>query len=193
MISDEIQTSFSGLINLFDEILPVINKHVSQLLKEQRYQEAGELITKAEKIVIIQGQIGDLKEDWSRLDVSAIESALLSVGDLQRDMEPLVNQFKAEPHSSYKVFRMPVLQALINLGGEAQRKQVLIELETLMAYQLTENDWHTLPSDGKSIRWHKIATHARTSLLNEGYITVDVKKGSWAITPEGKKALERSV
>ena len=61
-----------------------------------------------------------------------------------------------------------------------------------MADQLTENDWHTQPSNRKKIRWHNIASNARTHLYNEGLITVDVKQGVWEITPEGRKALTTS-
>jgi hypothetical protein len=59
-----------------------------------------------------------------------------------------------------------------------------------MFNQLTENDWHNEPSNDKKIRWQKLASFARSQLLDKGLITVDVRKGVWEITPEGRKALE---
>jgi restriction system protein len=192
MLSEDIQNSFITLIKQLDEILPGLNQQASRLIEEQRYPEAGELISKAEKVVSLQTQIKTLQDAWHSLGVSAIESALLTEVDSQKEMQTLQKQFRAEPYSSYKEFRMPILQALVNLGGRATRQRVLMELEKIMADQLTENDWHTQPSNRKKIRWHNIASNARTHLYNEGLIMVDVKQGVWEITPEGRKVLEMS-
>ena len=192
MLSEDIQNSFIALINQLDEILPGLNQQASQLIEEQRYPEAGELVSKAEKVVSIQFQIKTLQNVWLSLGVDATESALISERDSKKEMPTYEERFRREPHLGYQAFMMPILQALVNLGGRATRQRVLIALEKLMFDQLTENDWHTLPSNSKKIRWHEVASHARTQLLDKGLITVDVKQGVWEITPEGRKALEMS-
>ena len=59
-----------------------------------------------------------------------------------------------------------------------------------MFHQLIDNDWHSLPSNSKKIRWHEVVTYARSQLLYKGLITVDVRMGVWEITPEDRRALE---
>jgi hypothetical protein len=63
-------------------------------------------------------------------------------------------------------------------------------LEKLMFQQIIENTWQSLLSNSKKIRWHEVATYARSQLLDKGLITVDVRMGVWEITPEDRRALE---
>jgi hypothetical protein len=105
MLSEDIQNSFIALINQLDEILTGLNQQASQLIEEQRYPEAGELISKAEKVVSLQTQIKTLQDAWHSLGVSAIESALLTEVDSQKEMQTLQKQFRAEPYGSYKAIQ----------------------------------------------------------------------------------------
>jgi hypothetical protein len=101
-----------------------------------------------------------------------------------------IQQFRSEPHTSSSAFRIPILQALENLGGSGRRKEVFGELEIIMADQLNENDRKILPANRYLTRWQKNAMHTRTKLLNEDYISADPKQGIWMITEKGKEYLK---
>jgi len=101
-------------------------------------------------------------------------------------------QFRSQSHTSSKEFRIPILQALVNLGGSAKRKLVFDELEKIMGDQLSDNDREPLPSRKRVARWQRIATNTRTKMRDEGYITVDPNKGVWIITEKGRAFLDTS-
>jgi hypothetical protein len=157
---------------------------------EQRYQETKEVLSTPEVEVPVPIEIEEPEIENQRLKLESDEGAKPSEEDIGKVSRETEKQFRSEPHTSNKAFRMPILQALINLGGRAERKIVFDELEKIMGYKLTENDRKPLPSNKKLLRWQKIAGHARTDLLNDGYISVDPKKGMWMITEKGRKELE---
>ena len=186
----QITESFKLLIEKLEKILPVLNKYGSKLVEEKHYDEAREIISKAETMVSLQNKVKALQEEWQSLEVQTIEFKMQTEDMVEKDIQEIKKQFRSEPHLHNKDFRVPILQALVNLGGRSQRKYVFGELEKILADKLTENDWQKPPSNKKLTRWQTIATHTRTDLLNEGLITLNPQKGIWIITEKGRNALK---
>ena len=115
-----------------------------------------------------------------------------SEGEIRKVSPETEKQFRSQPHTSSKDFRIPILQALVNLDGRARRIDVFEELEKIMGDRLSENDKQRLPSKSSLTRWQKNAQRACNELLDEGLITAITEKGIWIITEEGRSYLERS-
>lgn len=90
------------------------------------------------------------------------------------------------PQSAY---RIPILRALVTLGGEADMDVVLERVQALMGDQLNAHDLDTF-ADGKTIRWRNTAQWARNTLREEGLIRDDTPRGVWAISDAGRKWLK---
>ena len=90
------------------------------------------------------------------------------------------------PQSTYRV---PILSALVKLGGEVNANAVLGVVQYIMADQLTAHDLETL-ADGKTIRWRNTAQWACNTLREEGLIRDDTPRGVWGISEAGRKWLK---
>lgn len=90
------------------------------------------------------------------------------------------------PHSRY---RIPVLQAVVDLGGRAETAAALERVHVLMADVLTPADHEPVPS-GRRIRWKSGAAWMRFRLVKEGLLAADSPYGLWEITEAGRRWLE---
>jgi hypothetical protein len=84
-----------------------------------------------------------------------------------------------------KEYRLPILEALIELGGRATRKEVLYIVERKMKPRFTHIDVELIES-GTSVRWRKNAEWEKYKMVKEGLLRSDSPAGIWEITDEGK-------
>lgn len=182
--------------NWFDQLIKNIVKLFSSLFKacdrdqeEQKVHETRVTVDERAQDVSPPVEIDQSKDESLSLDLPSIERVPTSEDNIKVSRET-ERQFRREFHTKSEAFRIPILKALVNLGGSAKRQVVFEELEKIMRDQLTENDWNPLPSNKRMVRWQVIATNTRMVLLKEGLINVNPQKGMWIITEKGRKALE---
>jgi hypothetical protein len=82
----------------------------------------------------------------------------------------------------------PILEAIAEAGGTAPKQAVIEAVGKKLAGRLTKADHEELDSGG--IRWQSRIQFARLRLVDRGLIEKNAPRGTWAITPEGTKALE---
>lgn len=95
-------------------------------------------------------------------------------------------QPRGTPEGAYHV---PILEALVELGGQAPVSEVLDRVYEKLRGRLQPSDLEFVPS-GQEERWRNTAKWARADLKAQGYIAADSPKGIWAITDEGRRYLE---
>lgn len=188
MTDNDISKSFDRLIENLKKLLPELNQQGSELIGKHQYHEAKEIISKAEMLMSMQYKLLALKKEWLDLELPSAVTPPSSNDDLKVSPETQ-RQFRSQPYTSSKDFSIPILQALVNLGGKARRMDVFKELEIIMGDQLSENDKNSLPSKRSLTRWQKNAQYARNGLLDEGLITAITEKGIWIITEKGREFL----
>ena len=88
-------------------------------------------------------------------------------------------------------FRIPILKALIELGGRGKADQILEKVEIEMKGILKSVDYEKLPS-GVMIRWQNTAQWERFVMVQDGLLHSDSPRGVWEITEKGRKFLENS-
>lgn len=89
-----------------------------------------------------------------------------------------------------KAFYLPILQALVQLGGAAPVRNVLSVVGEQMKDQLRDVDWQPLQKDPKTPRWENTAMWARYNLIKQGLLRNDSPRGMWEITEAGRRYLE---
>nr|BAL53917.1 hypothetical conserved protein [uncultured prokaryote] len=91
------------------------------------------------------------------------------------------------PQSEYRV---PILEALEELGGAGHVTQVLRIVYRKMKDRLTKDDLERLPSGG-DYRWRNTAQWERKHMIGEGLLRDDSPKGVWEMTEAGRAYLEQ--
>ena len=90
-----------------------------------------------------------------------------------------------------EAFRLPILQALVELGGSAKLRDVLEKVEASMKGQLSEADYQPLPSTPGTSRWYNTGQWSRNTMVNEGLLGSDSPRGTWEITATGREYLKK--
>jgi hypothetical protein len=89
-----------------------------------------------------------------------------------------------------KAFRVPLLESLYELGGQAQTSQVRKIVERRMAPQLNKADYDLVSSGDP--RWWNATCWERNDLVKEGLFRRDSERGVWELSEKGIKFVESS-
>lgn len=91
-------------------------------------------------------------------------------------------------HASRKAYHRPILEALIEFGGDAQLGDLLEKLEQPMKGILREADYGPTPN-GKEIYWCYAVRRVHQDLLKQGLLKWGSPHGRWEISEFGRQAL----
>jgi hypothetical protein len=86
-------------------------------------------------------------------------------------------------------FVLPILRALLDLGGSAPMQQVLEKVGNAMKDQLQDVDFQSLKSDPTHPRWNNTAAWARNTMVVNGLLKNNSPRGVWETTAAGKEYL----
>jgi hypothetical protein len=91
------------------------------------------------------------------------------------------------PRQAYK---LPLLQALIELGGSAEADVAQERLEEVMRDTLVPIDYEPYQPDGAEIRWRNCARFARNALVKSKHLVGTSPHGIWEISEMGRVAVK---
>lgn len=168
--------ALNSLIQELDQILSEFNDKFLQLTSQKRFDEAQVTLDEAKRITNLQQKVQNLQDEW------------FIPGSEKRQKKPRI---KAEGRTPEWEFRIPILEALIDLGGHAHCQRVKNWIGLEMVNLLTEADRETL-SDGKTIRWENSVHWERQALVDEGLLYPSRRMGIWEITPAGREVVAKS-
>jgi restriction system protein len=128
----------------------------------------------------------------------AIQRQIDDLKALHRQWEDIVGAGTAEgakraprgASTPQKAYRVPILRALEEMGGQGRTAEVVDRVGEMMEDQFTEWDRQMLPS-GTDIRWRNKAQWARNSMVNDGLLAPDSPYGIWEITEKGREVLHK--
>jgi hypothetical protein len=86
-----------------------------------------------------------------------------------------------------KEFWKPILETLVEKGGQTSVEEVVKSLERKMKSQLKPGDYE-LNRDGTA-KWVKQVHFQRLAMVHEGLLGSDSHRGVWAITNQGRQWL----
>ncbi len=138
------------------------------------------VIARAERL---EGMIAELEQMIDALPAHQADDA--SDGTGRRDLGRLAKGVK----TPQEAFRIPILRALVSMGGRGKVSDVLDRVEPLVAGQLRAVDREPLPSDHRQPRWRNSAQWARLELVTDGLLRSDSPRGVWEISEEGRRLL----
>ena len=87
-------------------------------------------------------------------------------------------------------YRLPILRALVDLGGSADKNVALQRVYAALQSRLNEFDLIPVPSDPNRPRWKVTAEFCRNNLREEGLIASGSPKGLWEISDAGRRWLD---
>jgi len=88
-----------------------------------------------------------------------------------------------------KEFARPILEALVEMGGQGSRQEVHKAVEAKMKDRLKPGDY--APNRDGTTKWSKAVDYRRLHMVHKGLLADDTPDGIWAITDQGRQWLSR--
>lgn len=104
-------------------------------------------------------------------------------------IRPAKREYRIIPREEY---RIPILEALMEMGGKGRTKEVIEKVGEKMRGKLTQADYEKLPS-GMMVRWKNRAQWERFSMVEDGLLKSGSPRGIWEITDKGREFYRRGL
>lgn len=184
-----VQAAFEMLLEEIENEIESVNEIGANAFSVRDYNRVDEARQQAVKLTDFREQLAGLRQQWNQLngafypaesteDVDAAERR--NLGRLRRGMRT--------PEDAY---RLPILRALVEIGGSGRIGDVLSRVEREMKAQLRDIDYEPLGSNPNMLRWRNTAQWTRNALVKEGYMKDDSAHGVWEISESGRRYLAR--
>jgi restriction system protein len=173
------EQAFSELRQIVDQRLEDVQADLASAVERERYERAQKLARWAQELAELCAELDSLAERVEHLLAATSTSGATGGGRLPKGLK-----------TSQSQYRIPILQTLVEMGGQADIKQVLERVRERMSEKFNEYDLATL-SDGETPRWRNTAQWARNAMREEGLIRDDTARGTWAISEKGRNWLEK--
>jgi hypothetical protein len=202
----DVSNAFDMVLAKIQETIDALNSSVIESSQAEEFEQVQKLAAKGQQIVQFRERVLDLQTEWNRsVAAPAPPAAPLPPDTLTSRAQQMETDFSDEldmpepadddeaeldiPAKQKEDFYVPILGALIDLGGTARADEVLEKLEDTMAFGS-----HDLKARAAGpIRWKHIAHQARHDLVHEkGFLSPLSPRGVWEITEAGRNYLARN-
>lgn len=180
-----IEQAFETFLAELNEILVEIQETIKRKVEEYRFDDVKTLSQQAQQVQQLIQDVERLREQqkFGRDGYAPASSA----SSRPSNSRQRASRGDITPQSAYT---RPLLQALVDLGGQAQMEMVLNRVYELVKSHLKPKDLEKV-SSGQDVRWRNAVMWMRYKLKQQGYISADSPKGIWEITDAGREYLKR--
>jgi len=179
-------SAFQALKSEINAALRQIRAEGSQVFLKGNFDDAKKLADRAEQLEGFLKNITPLQREWKGLMTQPALPGMVASRRPHRWETARVSP-RSKTHAKY--FRIPILRALVELGGTGETAKVVDRVGEMLADQLNDYDREKLAS-GHEVRWRNTAGWVRNTLKNEGLISGQSVKGTWEVTDAGVEYLK---
>ena len=190
MIENNPTNVSAALDILLEEIeaeIEFFNEVGKAAFEKRDYDRVREAVAHADSITAFREKIVTIQSEWDTLAAKfhVEKEEEEKVGTSRRNLGRLRRGLRT-PESA---FRIPILKALVEVGGSGKSTEVLARVEPMIKNVLKKVDYQPLASDPDNLRWRNTAQWSRNILVKEGLLKEVERRGVWEITDKGRAAL----
>lgn len=186
-LNDIIKNFDKSEINLNKEKLQTLEKSINDLYDKGLSNLTTEL--QREKTKIEESMHDYLNAEEELLALKRKLSDLLDL--ILIDDKPERKRRRRGEKTPQDAYIIPILESLIESGGEGRAKDILGLVEQKIKGILKDVDYELLPS-GIDIRWRNTAMWVKTDMKNQGLLKSDSPHGIWEISEKGREYYEQN-
>jgi len=190
----ELNEFFEILIEEIKNIINELNHEFELENKSNDFNKITKIEERITKFISIIEKLQELKKEcdnmFNNIDLKKEWNRIFMVKNSKITSRKKFVKLEKGLKTPEKEFRIPILEALVELGGRAEAKEVLKIVEQKLKGKLNKYDYENIPSDPHKISWKDTASWCRNTLVNEGLLSSNLPKGIWEITEKGRKYLE---
>lgn len=177
-----VEAAFEILLEEIEAEIAFVNDLGAKGFSQQNYETAQEALRQAGLLTAFREKVDELRREWTSLQSQQPRRRKKG----RRSFERLRKGLRTREEEFY----LPILSALVELGGSAKSTEVLA-LVKKMKSKLKKVDYEALASNRGLARWENTAAWARWKLIQLGLMAKDSPRGVWEITPSGREYLAK--
>jgi restriction system protein len=169
--------------------LNTIQEQGAAYFNQADFQLARATAERAEKLKELVTSLENLRNKWESIIPEVIPEPEPKFQSVLHSVVRTQNQRTSPGERTLQSeFRVPILQALVEMGGRGRTRRIVDRVGELMEDILNEVDQEFLPGGG-DIRWRNAAQWERFVMVEIGLLSSSMPNGTWEITEEGRKYL----
>lgn len=181
-----VQAAFEMLLEEIEAEIELTTRGVACAATARDFHRSRDALDMAERVTAFRDRMAEMRKEWHELAPPPAENASEEDQAVERRSPGRLRRGLRTPEEPYF---MPILQALEALGGAGRIDEVLLRVERSMKDVLKDVDHEPLASDPEMPRWHNTAQWARYSMVKEGLLEAESRRGVWTISPSGRQLL----
>ena len=187
--------AFDTLLSEVDGALARLNRQGSAAFQAGDYQAARACTQQGQALALLAEELAALRRRWQALLPQAAQPPprleIKAVKALKSSKKRRGKRAQRGLKTHQDEYRLPLLQALVELGGSSNLQPVIDRVGEIMKDTLNEYDYEPLKSDPGKPKWRNTTQWVRYSLVKEGLMKADSPVGIWQISQEGRRWLQQ--
>ncbi len=197
----DVRAAFTILLDEINATVEAMNQDNMRAIAERNYDKVLQLTERARAMDQFRERVNALQHDWQALVQGVThpggarpvpqpgrrrarrKRAGADPGDGDSSQNTHLAKGLRTPEDA---FRLPILRALVQLGGSGKMQAVLDLVHEEMAPQLNHHDYEPIPSNPNLPRWQNSTQWCRAKLIRDGALRSDSARGLWEISNEGR-------
>ncbi|HUU17845.1 MAG TPA: winged helix-turn-helix domain-containing protein [Sedimentisphaerales bacterium] len=180
-----VEAAFEILLEEIEAEIDFVNNIGSRGFEKRDYERAREALEHAGKLTAFRDKTASLRKEWATISELEVDEEEQKERTERQDLGRLQRGVRTREQAYCK----PILQALDEMGGSGQVKDVLDRVGEIMKPMLKDVDYEPLASSPDYPRWRNAAQWARQGMVYDGLLKSDSPRGVWEISDKGRKFL----
>ncbi len=182
MAKDEVKTAIELLLEEVGRTYDVLYQEAQKAVAIHDIDRSQHILEICKKVKVFKEKVENLQREWDAI-FSGVAYMPTKNGSCRKKKRSRLERGLRTPEEE---FILPILEALVELGGEAHASDVLKLVHAKMKNILNTYDYEDLPSNNQK-RWENTAQWTKDRMVKEGLLDRNVPRGVWRITEKGRK------
>lgn len=181
MGKSEVFEAFEILLEEIETTIVILKDKQVSSIENGAYDNAKKIIEQISALEKFRDKVKNLQKEWQK----SFSSLFAKTSNKRKSK----NKLKKGLRTPEDAFRIPILEALVEVGGAASVSKVLELVESKMKNILNQYDY--LPLSSNTVRWKNTAQWCRNTMVKEGLLISDSPRGIWKISEKGREYLKK--
>jgi hypothetical protein len=182
MFEKEVKSAIELLPEEVGKVYDVLYQEAQKAMAIHDIDRSQHILEICKKVRAFKEKVENLKSEWDDI-FSGVAYTPTKNGSYRKKKNKRLERGLRTPEEK---FILPILEALIELGGEAHAKDVLRRVHAKMKNILNSYDYEDLSSNNQK-RWENTALWVKYRMVKEGLLDRNVPRGVWRTTEKGRK------
>lgn len=183
MVSEGIKTAIELLFEEVGRTYNTLNRELQKAVELEEFDRVQRITRICQEVKAFKEKVENLKSEWDAIFSGVAYMPTKNCSGTKKENKSRLKRGLRTPEEK---FILPILEALVELGGEAHASDVLKLVHAKMKNILNTYDYEDLSSNNQK-RWENTAQWVKYKMVEEGLLDRNVPRGVWRITEKGRK------